>query len=59
LSNPVLSTTSRVLVVDDQEFIRLLVQHTLEDAGYDVVLATNEIEALARFSIPGLGPIGP
>lgn len=41
--------TARILVVDDNEANRLLAQHTLEDEGYDVVLASGGAEGLAAF----------
>ncbi len=40
----------RVLVVDDEENIRKLLQQTLEGAGYDVVTAANGQEALDKVS---------
>ena len=39
----------RVLVVDDQELNRTLLQFLLQDEGYEVVIATNGEEALERF----------
>lgn len=36
----------RILVVDDEETVRDLLQQTLEEAGYDVVTAANGQEAL-------------
>lgn len=36
----------RILVVDDEEIIRNLLQRTLEEAGYNVVTAANGEEAL-------------
>lgn len=45
-----MTARTRVLVVDDNDVNRLLAQHTLEDAGYDVVLATNGSEALTMFA---------
>jgi signal transduction histidine kinase len=41
---------STVLVVDDNEANRSLAQHTLEDEGYRVVLATGGDEALELFA---------
>ena len=46
---PGMTARTKVLVVDDHDVNLLLAQHTLEDAGYDVVLAANGMEALARF----------
>jgi two-component system sensor histidine kinase/response regulator len=45
-----MTARTRVLVVDDNDVNRLLAQHTLEDADYDVVLATSGAEALAEFA---------
>ena len=39
----------RVLVVDDQELNRTLLQFLLQDEGYEVIIATNGQEALERF----------
>jgi CheY-like chemotaxis protein len=39
----------RVLVVDDQELNRTLLQFLLQDDGYEVVIATNGQEALEQF----------
>ncbi len=40
----------RILVVDDDEMVRSLLQRTLEKAGYDVITAANGQEALDRMS---------
>jgi len=40
----------RVLVVDDEETIRNILQRILEEAGYDVVTAANGQEALDKVS---------
>jgi len=40
---------TRILVVDDDDQIRRMVQRTLERAGYDVEPAADGKEALARF----------
>jgi DNA-binding response OmpR family regulator len=40
----------KILVVDDEESIRLLYQEELEEQGYTVILAGNADEALERFS---------
>lgn len=42
-------TTAKVLVVDDNEANRLLAQGTLEDEGYEVVLANGGAEGLRLF----------
>jgi two-component system, cell cycle sensor histidine kinase and response regulator CckA len=38
--------TTRVLVVDDEEPIRLFVERALREAGYEIAIAANGIEAL-------------
>ena len=45
-------TRLRVLVVDDEEAIRLMLQDGLSSVGYDVDTAANGVEALDRFE-PG------
>ena len=40
----------RILVVDDEETVRDLLQRSLEEAGYDVVAAANGEEALYEMS---------
>lgn len=42
------STRPAVLVVDDEELIRDLVEETLKDAGYDIATAATGAEALAH-----------
>jgi two-component system, cell cycle sensor histidine kinase and response regulator CckA len=42
-------SSGRILVVDDEDSIRELLDHLLRREGYDVVLATNGIEALEAF----------
>ena len=44
----------RVMVVDDEESVRNLLQRTLEGAGYNVVTAANGQEALETMSEPEL-----
>jgi len=39
-----------ILVVDDEEMVRSLLQRTLEEAGYDVITAANGQEALDKVS---------
>ncbi len=41
--------TGRLLVIDDDESVRLLVDRMLRRCGYDVVLAASGEEGLARF----------
>lgn len=43
------SEVPKILVVDDNEANRLLAQNTLEDEGYEVVLASGGAEGLAVF----------
>ena len=40
----------RILVVDDEQTVRDFLQRTLEEAGYDVITATNGQEALDKIS---------
>jgi len=40
--------TKTILVVDDEEHIRLLFKEELEDEGYSVDLASNGLEALEK-----------
>lgn len=40
----------RILVVDDEEMVRSLLQRTLEKAGYDIITAANGQEALDKMS---------
>jgi two-component system alkaline phosphatase synthesis response regulator PhoP len=40
----------RILVVDDEQTVRNILQRTLEKAGYDVVTAANGQEALDKIS---------
>jgi two-component system sensor histidine kinase/response regulator len=44
------STPAKILVVDDNEANRLLAQQTLEDEGYQVVLAMNGAEGVSAFT---------
>lgn len=44
-SNPT-QIHKRILVVDDEEPIRILYQKELEEEGYEVLLASNALEAL-------------
>ena len=43
----------RVLVVDDDEGVRLTMQRQLAAAGFDVVAASNAAEGLARLRVDG------
>jgi CheY-like chemotaxis protein len=45
--------STRVLVVDDEESIRLFVCRALQGAGYDVVMAASGAEAIAMASTLG------
>jgi len=42
--------SAKILVVDDNEANRLLAQQTLEDEGYQVILATGGAEGVAAFT---------
>lgn len=57
----VVSAPALILVVDDNEANRALAQATLEDEGYDVVLASGGAEALEQFAAnaeSGAGGVG-
>jgi CheY-like chemotaxis protein len=41
--------TKKLLIVDDEENIRMLFKEELEDEGYEVDTAANGYEALAKF----------
>ncbi len=41
--------TTKLLVVDDEENIRILFKEELEDEGYEVDMAANGYEALEKF----------
>lgn len=43
----------RILVVDDEENIRMLYQEELQEEGYEVVLASNGIEAMETLANKG------
>src|SRR5688500_9392245 len=45
--------TSRILVVDDDEFVRSFAERALVDAGYDVVVASDGHEALTLAETQG------
>ena len=47
----------RVLVVDDEEFMRNLLQRALAEAGYNVVTAANGKEALDKVSQLKIGAL--
>lgn len=47
----------KVMVVDDEETVRSLLQRTLEEAGYDVTTATNGEEALDKMSQLSIGVV--
>lgn len=46
-SNPSIVSAYSILVVDDEEIIRALVQETLEEHGHQVACAATSLEALA------------
>ena len=39
-----------ILVVDDEDYVRKLLQRILEESGYSVITVANGYEALERFS---------
>jgi len=47
--------TATILVVDDEEHIRLLFKEELEDEGYTVDLASNGLEALEKLKRSAYG----
>lgn len=47
--------TDKVLVVDDEEYIRMLIQEILHEAGYDVVTASDGKEALDKVEQSDIG----
>ena len=47
-SETVPTGTERVLVVDDEEMIAMMLQLVLQDIGYQVTFSCNSLEALAR-----------
>ena len=46
-----LSSTSKVLIVDDEAFVRMLVADVLDEAGFQVIEAANAQVALKRLEI--------
>jgi CheY-like chemotaxis protein len=42
---------SKILLVDDEEFLLDLVREILEEAGYEVTAQTSSVAALDRFSV--------
>jgi CheY-like chemotaxis protein len=48
---PANSNRTRILVVDDEEYVRELLRDVLENEGYQVVLADGGHEALALFDV--------
>ena len=49
--------TTTILVVDDEEHIRLLFKEELEDEGYAVDLASNGLEALEKLKHSDYGVV--
>lgn len=41
--------SKKILIIDDEENIRLLYQEELEDEGYEVIVASNGEEGLQKF----------
>ncbi|MEO0114508.1 MAG: response regulator [candidate division WOR-3 bacterium] len=48
MNETILKTVPRILVVDDEEDIRLLIKRRLEQAGYEVVTASTGHEGLEK-----------
>ncbi|MBW1853643.1 MAG: response regulator [Deltaproteobacteria bacterium] len=42
---------SKILIVDDEENIRLLYKEELEDLGYEVILASDGKEAIKKYDL--------
>lgn len=42
--------TTKVLAIDDSRTIRVLVQATLQDAGFDVITADDGLDGLEKYS---------
>jgi len=42
---------SKILIVEDEENIRLLYKEELEDLGYDVILASDGKEAIKKYDL--------
>ena len=49
--SPQLVVRPRVLVVDDEELVRLVIARTLRLSGFDVFEARDGLEALARMPV--------
>ena len=49
-SEPILHGDERILIVDDEEQLVLLMQRILEDLGYQIISRTSSVEALHAFS---------
>lgn len=45
---------ARILVIDDEELVRFTVRHALENAGYEVIEATDGAEAMTRLADGGV-----
>jgi two-component system, cell cycle sensor histidine kinase and response regulator CckA len=46
-----LGGTPRILLVEDEEFLRNVIQRVLSDAGYDVIVARDARQAARHFSL--------
>jgi DNA-binding response OmpR family regulator len=42
--------SKKILVIDDEENVRLLYQEELQDEGYEVILASNGLEGLEKLN---------
>ena len=49
--------SARLLIVDDEENIRILFKEELEDEGYEIDLASNGYEAIEKFKNGGFDVI--
>lgn len=46
-----LGCTPRILLVEDEKFLRNVIQRVLSDAGYDVIVARDARQAIGHFSL--------
>lgn len=46
-----LSAVARILLVEDEKFLRNVIEHVLTEAGYEVIVARDAAEAVRHFSL--------
>ncbi len=49
--NEALKSNHKILIVDDEALIRWALQEALQDWGYEVIIATNAVEAQQKFTL--------